>query len=54
MMGKKYKKLNVEKAGTKFDDLLNKTKSMSNKKKFVGSGQLSEQEIKKLLKMLNS
>ena len=53
-MGNKYKKLNVEKAGTKFDDLLNKTKSMSNKKKFVGSGQLSEQEIKKLLKMLNS
>ena len=59
MMGK-YKKINVEQAGSKLDGLL-REKGLLRKKqipatkiKKVGSGSLSEAEIKKLMKILQS
>ena len=53
MMGK-YKKINVEQAGCKLDGLLRKKQIPATKVKKVGSGSLSEAEIKKLMKILQS
>lgn len=53
MMGK-YKKMNVEQAGDKFDGILRKKETMIRKKKNVGSGSLSEAEIQKLIKALQN
>ena len=53
MMGK-YKKMNVEQAGDMMDGLLRKKETMIRKKKNMGAGKLSEAEMKKLMKMLQS
>mgnify|MGYP003115852186 FL=1 len=53
MMGK-YKKMNVEQAGDMMDGLLRKKETMIRKKKNMGSRSLSEADIKKLMKMLQS
>ena len=50
----KYKKMNVEQAGNMMDGLLRKKETMIRKKKNMGAGKLSEAEMKKLMKMLQS